>query len=287
MGAFLLRGVLAGVGCEEGSVLLRSGVSKTCTTLRHTGARVEELLEITQLAIVSYRLPATGETVPLLQIVPSKSNEERLLLVSPDARQRPGEHRQRQRGDNDGVVRLVSRYDTIEKVAGPPLPHLFQRKIGWRSMVIGANHVTTLINDAIARAGITDVTGQPLRCTAHDFRRMFTTEAVTGGLPVHIAAKVLGHRNIATTEAYLAVFQDEMISAYRACLGKRRALRPEAEYREPTAGEWREFEEHFEMRKLELGTCGRPYGTPTSTPASLNFATDPQIFTSLSRAAWC
>jgi integrase len=56
-------------------------------------------------------------------------------------------------------------------------------------------------------------------------RRMFTTEAVTGGLPVHIAAKVLGHRNITTTEAYLAVFQDEMISAYRAYLGKRRALR--------------------------------------------------------------
>jgi hypothetical protein len=26
--------------------------------------------------------------------------------------------------------------------------------------------------------------------------------------------------------------------------------------------EWREFEEHFEKRKLELGTCGRPYGTP-------------------------
>jgi hypothetical protein len=54
------------------------------TLLRHTGIRVEELLEITQLAIVSYRLPATGETVPLLQIVPSKSNEERLLLVSPE-----------------------------------------------------------------------------------------------------------------------------------------------------------------------------------------------------------
>jgi hypothetical protein len=33
---------------------------------------------------VSYRVPDTGEVVPLLQIVPSKSNEERLLLVTPE-----------------------------------------------------------------------------------------------------------------------------------------------------------------------------------------------------------
>jgi hypothetical protein len=33
--------------------------------------------------------------------------------------------------------------------------------------------------------------------------------------------------------------------------------------------EWQEFQQHFELRKLELGTCGRPYGTPAnmSTPA--------------------
>jgi hypothetical protein len=30
---------------------------------------------------VSYTLPDTGEIVPLLQIVPSKSHEERLLLI--------------------------------------------------------------------------------------------------------------------------------------------------------------------------------------------------------------
>jgi hypothetical protein len=44
-----------------------------------------------------------------------------------------------------------------------------------------------------------------------DFRRMFTTEAVTGGLPIHIAAKILGHANLSTTQHYLAVFQDDMI----------------------------------------------------------------------------
>jgi integrase len=232
-------------------------------TLRHTGIRNEELLEITQLAIISYRLPATGEAVPLLQVVPSKTGEERLLLVSPELASVLATIVKRLRDDNDGrAIRLVPRYDPHEKTTGPPLPHLFQRKNGWRPSVISPSLVTRMLNRALDRAGITDAAGQPLKYTAHDFRRMFTTDAVTGGLPVHIAAKILGHRTMATVETYLAVFQDDLISAYRSFLDKRRALRPEAEYREPTDQEWREFEEHFEKRKLELGTCGRPYGTP-------------------------
>ncbi|MEU4396903.1 site-specific integrase, partial [Kribbella sp. NPDC023855] len=53
-------------------------------TLRHTGVRVEELTELTHLAVVCYRLADTGELVPMLQIVPSKTDEERVLLVSPE-----------------------------------------------------------------------------------------------------------------------------------------------------------------------------------------------------------
>ena len=98
--------------------------------------------------------------------------------------------------------------------------------------------------------------------TAHDFRRMFLTEAVTGGLPIHIAARVLGHRSLNTTQAYLAVFQDYLIRAHRAFLDNRRATRPDDEYREPTDAEWTEFQQHFELRKVELGSCGRPYATP-------------------------
>jgi hypothetical protein len=45
-------------------------------------------------------------------------------------------------------------------------------------------------------------------------------------------------------------------------LAHRRALRPSEEYRGATSEEWVEFEEHFDKRKVELGSCGRPYGTP-------------------------
>jgi hypothetical protein len=139
---------------------------------------------------------------------------------------------------------------------------LFQRRNGWRNEVITDGTVQNLLSSIVARAGLTDPAGRPLRCTPHDFRRMFATEAVTGGLPVHIAARILGHHNLATTQAYVAVFQDDLVRAYRAFLDERRATRPSAEYRDPTNQEWREFQQHFAQRQLELGTCARPYGTP-------------------------
>lgn len=52
--------------------------------LRHTGIRIEELAELAHHALVQYHLPESGELVPLLQIVPSKTDTERLLLVSPE-----------------------------------------------------------------------------------------------------------------------------------------------------------------------------------------------------------
>jgi integrase len=229
-------------------------------TLRLTGLRIEELLEITHLALVSYTLPDTGEAVPLLQIVPSKTDQGRLLLVTPDLASVLASVITRIRG-KDGRVPLVSRYDEHERTAGPPLPHLFQRKYGWRTGVMSTTVVQNLIAGTIERAGLVDQTGQPLRYTPHDFRRMFATESVTGGLPVHIAARILGHSSLTTTQSYLAVFQDDLIRSYRAFVDRRRAS-PSDEYREPTDAEWTEFQQHFELRKLELGNCGRPYGTP-------------------------
>lgn len=79
---------------------------------------------------------------------------------------------------------------------------------------------------------------------------------------MHIAAKLLGHANLNTTQHYLAVFQEDMVRAYRSFLDNRRRVRPETEYREPTDQEWADFHQHFHERKLELGTCGRPYGSP-------------------------
>ncbi|MFL6120230.1 tyrosine-type recombinase/integrase [Actinophytocola sp.] len=230
--------------------------------LRHTGVRIEELLEITHLGLVSYQLPDTGEIVPMLQIVPSKSNEERLLLVSPELASVLASIITRLRRDNDDTVPLTARYDPHECVVGPPLPHLFQHKPnGWKWEVPNQATIYRLLDNILVLTGLTTADNKPLRYRPHDFRRFFATEAVAGGLPVHIIARLLGHANITTTQAYMAVFDEHLIRTYRAFLDRRRAVRPEVEYREPTEEEWREFQAHFQTRKLELGECGRPYGT--------------------------
>ncbi|MBU3062154.1 site-specific integrase [Nocardia sp. NEAU-G5] len=151
--------------------------------------------------------------------------------------------------------------NTYERVTGPALPHLFQYRIGWKWQPIGTTYIDRLIRGASDRAAITDPTGKPVRYTPHDFRRLWATDAVSNGLPVHIAAKILGHKQLSTTQVYAAVFDEHLIRSYRRFLDSRRSLRPEAEYREPTEQEWEDFQEHFEKRKLELGTCGRPYGS--------------------------
>jgi hypothetical protein len=40
--------------------------------LRHTGIRIEELTELSHHSLIQYRLPATGELIPLLQIAPPR-----------------------------------------------------------------------------------------------------------------------------------------------------------------------------------------------------------------------
>ncbi|WP_280444853.1 tyrosine-type recombinase/integrase [Nocardia brasiliensis] len=229
-------------------------------TLRHTGVRIEELLELTHLALTSYQLPDTAELVPLLQVVPSKTNEERLLLVSPELASVLATIISRLRRGNGGLVPLSARYDGHERITGPALPHLFQRRHAHRWKVLSYTTVHRLLTDSVNRTGLRDAAGQVLTYTAHDFRRMFATDAVTAGLPIHIAARLLGHRTVTTTQSYLAVFQHDLIRAYRSFVDNRRATRPDTEYRDPTAEEWREFEQHFHTRKLELGDCGRPYG---------------------------
>ncbi len=113
----------------------------------------------------------------------------------------------------------------------------------------------------MAAAGITNTDGSPAHFSPHDFRRIFATEAVSQGLPVHIAAKILGHESLTTTQTYVAVYDHDVIDHHRAFIARRRATRPSQEYREPTDSEWDEFLGHWAARKLELGTCGRAYDT--------------------------
>src|SRR5258708_31531586 len=82
------------------------------------------------------------------------------------------------------------------------------------------------------------------------------------GLPIHIAARLLGHLDLNTTQGYVAVYPAEVIRHYRQFIDQRRSQRPGEEYREPSDSEWAEFRDHFSLRNVALGPCQRPYVPP-------------------------
>jgi integrase len=230
--------------------------------LRTTGVRVEELLELNHHSLVQYRLPTTGQIVPLLQILPSKTDTERLLVVSPELAEVLSAIISRIRL-RSGAVPLVSAYDPRERLWSPPAPVLFQRRIGTESRAISTTSVGKFLSSALSSAGLNSPgDDEPLHYTPHDFRRMFITDAILGGLPPHIAQVIAGHRDINVTLGYKAIYPEETIQAHLAFLARRRSLRPTEEYRAPTDDEWQEFLGHFERRKVSIGTCARAFGSP-------------------------
>jgi Phage integrase family len=228
--------------------------------LRHSGIRIEELTELSHHSVVQYRLPATGELIPLLQIAPSKTDTERLLVISPELADVLSAIISRIR-DEGGAIPLVVSYDDNERLWNPPMPLLFQRRLRAENRPITAQAIRQLLDIALARTGLTDASGLPLRFAPHDFRRLLITDAIMHGMPPHIAQLVAGHRDINTTMGYKAVYPEEVINGHRAFIARRRALRPSEEYRTPTDAEWEEFLGHFERRRVALGDCGRAYAT--------------------------
>jgi len=227
-------------------------------TLRHTGLRIEELLELTQLSIRQYERPG-GELIGLLVIAPSKTDRERVVPMSAELLHVIAAIILRHAAGGR-TIRLVRRYDPYERVWSAPMPYLFQRS--GCDGVIGSATVREMLNRACAELEADHPAFQGLTFTPHDFRRLFATELVNNGLPIHIGAKLLGHLDLQTTQGYVAVFEEDLVRHYQSFLARRRQLRPAGEYGTVTEQEWHEFEEHFDKRKVELGSCARPYGTP-------------------------
>jgi len=233
----------------------------TIEILRATGIRVEELVELSHHSFVAYKLPSTGEIVPMLQIAPSKTDAERLLLVSPELGEVLAAIIHRVRGGR-ATLPLVPAYDPYERTWSAPMPFLFQRPRGPEHRAISRTTLRQFLLHVLAVSGLTDASNKPLEFTPHDFRRLFATEALRPGLPPHIAAKILGHADLGTTMGYAAIYSEDVVAHHRAFIARRRALRPGEEYRDLTPEEWDQFLHHFELRKVALGVCTRDFGTP-------------------------
>ncbi|MAS53988.1 MAG: hypothetical protein CMJ44_05090, partial [Pimelobacter sp.] len=237
-------------------------------TLRHTGVRNEEMLELSQLSIRQYVRP-NGEVIALLVIAPSKSDRERVIPMTAELFHVIATIIRRLTRDRP-TISLATRYDRHEHVTSEPQPFLFQRTIGQRTEVITPSALRTML----IRLSKSLVEQHPqlakVRFTPHDFRRLFATDLANNGLPIHIGAALLGHLDVQTFHGYVTVFQEDVIRHYQTHLANRRAARPVADYRPVTDQEWAEFEEHFDKRKIELANAGAPTRLPanTNTPAS-------------------
>ena len=62
--------------------------------------------------------------------------------------------------------------------------------------------VANWLDAAAVSAGLRDTDGSPLTFSPHDFRRVFLTDAVRNGLPIHIVAQLAGHDDLNTTRRY-------------------------------------------------------------------------------------
>ncbi|MFG2811263.1 hypothetical protein ACLQ2D_28935 [Streptomyces sp. DT199] len=189
----------------------------------------EEMLETSRHSLIQYRLPKTGEVVPLLQIAPQ-----------------------------------VAAYDYNERVWNPPMPLLSQYDRSGEISAMNGEFLRKRLNDVLDATGLTGADGSPLAFDPQDFRRIFITDAFRSGLPSHIAQVIAGHADINTTMGYNAIYPAEAIEVHRAFIARRRACRPSEECRMPTEGEWDAFLSHFEKRKVSEGTCARA-DLPAST----------------------
>ena len=219
------------------------------------------MAELTHHSFVAYTLPSTGEVVPMLQIAPSKTDTERLLLVSPELGEVLAEIIHRVRNGRQALP-LVAAYDPYERTWGAPMPYLFQRQRGPEHHVLSRAVIRRYLNDLLAASGLTDAVEQP--AGVHPPR---LSEALRDRRPPLWAAAA--HRRedprpcrSRHDHGLRRGYPEDVVSHHRAFIARRRAQRPGEEYRDLTPEEWDQFLHHFELRKVALGVCTRDFGTP-------------------------
>src|SRR6185312_13125122 len=116
-----------------------------------------------------YTPPTSTDLIPLLQIAPSKTDTERLLVISPELADVLAAVLHRIR-EPSGAVAAVASYDPHERIWNPPMPLLFQRRFGGGNRAIPSGTIRDWICQAIPDT--TPIAGtqnnsavQPLRFT--------------------------------------------------------------------------------------------------------------------------
>ncbi|MCW2628049.1 MAG: hypothetical protein JWR48_4771 [Mycobacterium sp.] len=156
-------------------------------TLRHSGLRIEELTELSQLSVRQYRRP-NGEVIALLVVAPSKTDRERVIPMSAELFHVIACIIRRLTAGNP-TVPLATRFDTYDRVWSDPQPFLFQRHIGQHIEVMTTGSIAEKLRHLCQDIALTEPRFDGIHFRPHDFRRLFATDLVNNGLPIHIGAR--------------------------------------------------------------------------------------------------
>ena len=152
-----------------------------------------------QRSIRRYQRP-NGETVALLVIAPSKTDRERVIPISGELLHVLAEVLRFLTRHGQPIPR-VRRWNPYERQHTPALPFLFQPPNGPFPAVASPTWARALLIEACTGAASQHPELDGLVFTSHDFRRIFATDLVYNGLPIHIGAALLGHADLQTTAA--------------------------------------------------------------------------------------
>jgi len=197
-------------------------------------------VQLSHHSFVQYRLPGTGELVPLLQIIPSKTDAERLLVISPELADVLSAIISRIRGTSNAVP-LTAAYDDHERLWLPPAPVLFHSGVSAPRTARSPPPPSARSSPAPWPAPGWPAPTAPRCITPPRLPPDVPHRRDHERLPPHIAQVIAGHRDINVTLGYKAVYPEEAIQATLAFRARRRALRPTEEYRTPTDAEREEF----------------------------------------------
>ena len=210
--------------------------------LRATGMRVSELLDLELGCVVDFDTRGSWLKVPI-----GKLGTERMVPLEPET---------------------VALFDDWITRRGPhrPLPHPRDGHIAdfvfcERGRRLGPHRLRAGLKRAVADAGLTDGTGEPLRVTLHQMRHTFGTSLVNAGMSLPALMALLGHVTPEMTLRYAKVASPTIRDAYDAAMAKVRGRRrlyvisPGATNAVPATVDWL----HDEMLKTRLahGFCSR------------------------------
>lgn len=219
--------------------------------------------ELSHLSIRPFRKPS-GDVVPLLQVAPSKTEEERVLPVSPALAHVLSRVVQRHTA-RFGSIPVIARHDYFERSYSPPLPYLFQHHYSTgRGQVFSDGTIRKYLARAAEQPnapGSSTPTatrcGRPRTTSGASSSRTWSPTSCPSISPTSSPDTAASTPPTATSG-----------STHRTCSTRTRPSspgvargRPSDEYRQPTPEELRTFAEHFGRRRVELGDCVRPYGS--------------------------